>query len=931
MNGMDYFVALVPDPLFLLVAAGFQGVVMAIFVPVSLDIISKTSAKYDSDVIVRLYKKNFINRVFPYFLLTSTIGMIVTRFFLTPEMAVSVWGKAIMWSLLGSLIIITYMIGYLIYRMERFVSDDTAPLRILYVDLNKSITLKNTSSARRRLIETLSGIGDILTYQMRRQNNLTILDGLDRIGRTIDLLLKMKIQEPDRFASLVYDAEFLAYRKEASERALAQFCFANPDKYLAGFAAPVNQLMRIYTAALNAANVEVSRRSLRSIHLVLQSCVIEKDNALLVEWMLKKISESSNLAMRSGEETERLSFAWYVDLLFKEPHVGKGAFQLAYLELCDRYFARMATTIVTQGYDIHYRRLVDSVARDFVFPNYQRGKVWGYHYLLRVSNYEEYRRINFEYGIQRKVRRLLLTEHRVQTIDDLEAWKANFNELRDIIMPRLRDEYRREALRLEFSIISYVTAYFKYKRLVRFFYALGTHCELRERYDLMHYLWEAGRTAEGIYRLLPPSAPILINDYLTYPPALNRNYFGEAYQIMTIHRKRYYILFLAWLLVDERTTNYRLPALDLTQLGAIGAQMDEMIRLVGELKGESRQRTRLLWQLAFNRFGDLEQWEKRVVDFLMRVKRAAQKQLVAKQRTTEISPKHRDEFKSAILEGFNDQAILRALFQQHTNTYLDRAQDRVKTSAHGGWGIQELANKATFLELRELRSAGWNYGKNLADNENMFLFENILNHCQRITMRRFESGLTTAGDPGDVFILGSRFALEHFLAQSDNFHSHQLGELVSSKRNGMPKEVTAIPGFAGSYHSAEQAFPVFVFSHRGSGNQLLILNRRRLGAMVQLPMPAGGRKQVKLLGRIFHFDLRSLSASRPLVKRYLDMDVDWLRKLGDEKTKRDYLRRRVLVVIQQHLAFQRAEDFIGYKILIRARSLADEGAADFLI
>ena len=124
---------------------------------------------------------------------------------------------------------------------------------------------------------------------------------------------------------------------------------------------------------------------------------------------------------------------------------------------------------------------------------------------------------------------------------------------------------------------------------------LGRVGDLRERYDLMHYLWEAGQTAEGVYRLLPPSPQILINDYLTYPPALNRNYFGEAYQIMNIHRRRYYVLFLAWLMMDDKTSNYRLPTLDLTQLGDLEHQIDELIHLTRELKGESQQRIRLLW------------------------------------------------------------------------------------------------------------------------------------------------------------------------------------------------------------------------------------------------------------------------------------------------------------------------------------------------
>ena len=240
-----------------------------------------------------------------------------------------------------------------------------------------------------------------------------------------------------------------------------------------------------------------------------------------------------------------LSLTWYRDILFREPHTGKGAFRLDYLELCESYFAKMLAALaamVAQGYETYYRKLADSMARDFIFPNYQRGKLWGYHYLLRISDYEAYKEINLKYRLQYKIRKLLLSEHMVQTEEDLKSWESDFREIKKIIVPGLRDEYRSEAAELERAILSYVTAYMKYKRLMRLFYALGTYCDLRERYDLMSYLWEAGQTGEGTYRILPPSPQVLINDYLTYPGVLNKNYFGESYQVMSVYRKRYYVL-----------------------------------------------------------------------------------------------------------------------------------------------------------------------------------------------------------------------------------------------------------------------------------------------------------------------------------------------------------------------------------------------------
>ena len=235
---------------------------------------------------------------------------------MTDELGASFRGRVAMWSLMSTTVCIILLLGYLIYRMDQFISKDTVPLKMLFKDLKGFMDIKNPDRARRLLINTMSGIGDILTYQTGRQNNLALLEELPKIWGAIEKLLELKKQDEKRFFNLVYDPEFAEYLdKQPAARERASFCFTSPDKHLAGFAVPVNQLIRIYKVALETSNTEVARKSLDYLHLILQSCVTEDGNEFLVEWMLKHINECVNLGMRAGEEAEHS----FVDLVSGYP------------------------------------------------------------------------------------------------------------------------------------------------------------------------------------------------------------------------------------------------------------------------------------------------------------------------------------------------------------------------------------------------------------------------------------------------------------------------------------------------------------------------------------------------------------------------------------------------------------------------------------
>ena len=73
-----------PSPEFLSDIAAFEGVIMGIAIPLSIDIISRISERYESDVISRHFRERFGTRALTIFLVFNILVAIFLRFF-SPE------------------------------------------------------------------------------------------------------------------------------------------------------------------------------------------------------------------------------------------------------------------------------------------------------------------------------------------------------------------------------------------------------------------------------------------------------------------------------------------------------------------------------------------------------------------------------------------------------------------------------------------------------------------------------------------------------------------------------------------------------------------------------------------------------------------------------------------------------------------------------
>ena len=946
-----------PDPLFLLMAAGFLGVIMAFLIPVSIEIISKVSAKYNSDVIVRLFQNNIISKFFPYFVLLNIAAMLVMRFFYGGEFYDSQLGKTIMWLLLIFSVIITALIGYLIYRMEKIISDDSVPLNMLIHQVEKSLKYRANLKKKRVITQPIEGIGDILFYQTRRQNNVPVIKGLQTLEDTITRLLQLKNDNPDKFSQLVYSEEFINYSAQNASQPekIASFCLANPDEHLAEISYPLNQIERVYLSAVSNNNRQIAYTALKHITKIMHQIATSPDNDIILELFVRKLSNCIQTAIQKNDGSSSMAASWFIKSVFKEPHTGKGAFHIPYLDIYDRYFLKNMQYIINEDKDDNFREVITYMAKHFDYPDYQRDKLWSYNYLLRAADFEKYLVINREHRGHRKVRALIEAENQMYTTAQLKSWLEYFDNLKKIITPHLQDSAsKKKATELEEIIKDNATKHLKYTRLIRLTYAIGTLCEIKDNHSYIRYMWETVQENIGEetgLTMIPQTLQAVMNDYLIFHD------ISERHRVPRNNYRRYIFMLVSRLMNSSARKDFYLPQMYPEYLQNWIDGIAGLITTIESIEINAEEES-----IRTGKKRDKKEISatKESYDFLNTVQGNINKLMASTQRQATLSPQIKESFQKSFFESFNSRRVIKDIFDKYLGLYENQARAKYKKLSHRPWGITELVTKSTLIGQQDSsKRSGYQYGQSLADTENMTLFDNIMKHCKLRRQHRFEQVLRGAGEPQDLIIISSYAGVNKFLNQQDRLHTARYipseiqatatsqGKVADAK---YPKhegeDLSRISGFLGYYDMGKFPIPVFNFYYRGSDNHILILHKKHIGKLVQMPLvesptkenptkenPTKEKRPLKLTAGIMKFGLDELSKSRKLMKEYVDNPPPWLKNIGNTKQQKEYLMERVLITALENLTFIKPDKspFIGYKISIIESNEFQDAPVDGLV
>jgi hypothetical protein len=135
---LNWFGDVTPNPTFLSDVAAFEAVIIAFLVPLSIEIISKISERYNSDVITRSFENNWENKILPPFLLVNITIAVVLRFFLQDDISSIAW-KIFAWVILLFFLYIAFAVWRVINRIKTFMSDTQSVINQLCKDVERSI------------------------------------------------------------------------------------------------------------------------------------------------------------------------------------------------------------------------------------------------------------------------------------------------------------------------------------------------------------------------------------------------------------------------------------------------------------------------------------------------------------------------------------------------------------------------------------------------------------------------------------------------------------------------------------------------------------------------------------------------------------------------------------------------------------------------
>jgi len=135
---LSWFGQITPNPTFLSDVAAFEAAIIAFLVPLSIEIISKISERYNSDVITRSFDNTWENKILPPFLLINIVAAVLLRFFVQDDINSVVW-KILAWIILLVFMYIAFAIWRVINRIKIFMSDTKSVINQLYEDVERSI------------------------------------------------------------------------------------------------------------------------------------------------------------------------------------------------------------------------------------------------------------------------------------------------------------------------------------------------------------------------------------------------------------------------------------------------------------------------------------------------------------------------------------------------------------------------------------------------------------------------------------------------------------------------------------------------------------------------------------------------------------------------------------------------------------------------
>lgn len=125
-----------PNVNFLSLVVAFEAAIIAIAIPLSFNIVSRISERYQSEVLVKKFFKEWEIKCLPLFLIINILTVIILRFFVSDKPDSCEWNIAA-WIILVFFIVCIFVLWRFFNKMKRYTTDTGYLLGRLFDDTEK--------------------------------------------------------------------------------------------------------------------------------------------------------------------------------------------------------------------------------------------------------------------------------------------------------------------------------------------------------------------------------------------------------------------------------------------------------------------------------------------------------------------------------------------------------------------------------------------------------------------------------------------------------------------------------------------------------------------------------------------------------------------------------------------------------------------------
>ena len=765
---------------------------------------------------------------------------------------------------------------------------------------------KNIASRQQKFIESVEAIGDILVFETKRKKNKIVKKGLEKFENLIKSFLEIQEYQPDKFEKLLFSQEYFDVSRKNKEEAAFRLYFQS-DKCLITFSNSINQLLRVHKAAIESKNDEISRYAVYHINWILAELSSKPNNDILIEELLKNLVEILRIAIKTQDISLHAAlYHWYIDIVFNKLGQKDKYFDLSYLSLFDKYFFASIKFIVSESNFSLFKALVSTLVDGFIFPSYNKGKIWVYGTLLIDYNLKKYNELN----IQSKITELDSSVDDLDTLENFNKWFNKFEKLKKILSPYFIGELKTQSDVLEKEINDYVISKYKYDKLLEIIFAIGPYCLLKEKPEFIKYMWEYKQPpdSDGVWsgeNIIPNSINEIIKLYFVKGIYENKFEFWEDHRGSELYYQQYFLLLLLNSMRNitpdsngefVQFTSYNLTNIHVYRLNAIEHSTDRLIEISKKLKEQEE----ILRILRFDLTNIDELFDKKIIFFLQILKKKAQEQIKDIQRKQTINSKKVDEFKEKFVKSFHESAEIRNIFK-YFNLYEDKTNEIAKMDK---FCVRTVDEKAAFFEEWHVYFDDWgsSYGRNLALSEDRELLTKIITACRKSDNQELKPILDKISI-SDILMVFININPHIYLKNSANYKPKWI-----NKNNQLD-----INCFNGWFSFKYKDLPVFVINNNAFKKHILILNKTKMGKIIQYS-PLKEEEDIGFKKDIFNINIEDLSTNQNALEKIISEKSDWLSEIGTEEQQIEHLKEKALITIYEKFDYEKGDNFEGYNL-----------------